>query len=65
MTVKEPTQDKLLPAVLSALPGKHLAIWAKVRQAVPDAAPSEVWRCLANHTHVKYDLHSGIWSRRA
>lgn len=66
MTVKEIEHDKgkLLSAVLSALPGKHLAIWAKVRQEVPSVGPSEVWRCLANCDDIALDLKTGIWARR-
>lgn len=66
MKTTEMTDEKLQQAVLAALPGKHLAIWAFVRLNSPkqEVSPSEVYRCLANCPAVGLDLETGVWSRR-
>lgn len=62
--MKATADDNLQQAVLAALPGKHLALWAEVRRQGIEAHPSEVWRCLANCPAARLDLKTGIWSRR-
>ena len=61
----EPEDPRVLPAVLEALPGTHLAIWAAVRRKLPEVHPSAVWRVMANSSAMTNDKETGVWSRKA
>lgn len=62
--MSETTDDKVMAAVLEALPGKHLEIWGKVRERVPGVHPAEVWRCMANTVALTHNKETGVWSRK-